>query len=280
MYDVLFNRNGHYLIDVHSNRDFLLVDSDSLLDDFLKLDVGFSLEVDHHFSISWDFHWTIYHNIYNFFTIDIDGHLYFTWFLYDMLNWGTRHWHLYYFLHYFLNDLGNFYDSFDDARHNNNFLNDFLDFDALGYLHYLLDDLFFGGGDLFDPFIVHLHGDGCFFFEVDGDFFFHDVRHVFDDLDRLLLVEDHVLDDFDRNVLFILDGLNEGNLVYFSFDFDLGNDDRNFDIFLDRSNLYLFLDCDHWHLHLHYLNLLHNFQDLSYHLYFFRRSFDDLLNRH
>ena len=243
---------------MHSDRNLLFVNPNSLFYNLFNLNISSSLQIYHHFGISWHLNKSVYRNIYNFLPIYIDRHFNPARFLYDMFDWRTCNWYLYNFLHNFLNDLRNFHDSFNNSRNYYNFLNNSLDFHTFRHLYNFFNNFFLGCRNFFYPLIVHLHRNCCFFFIVHWYFLFHDVWHIFGHLHRLLFIKDNILYDLNGNMLFVFHSLNERDLMDFSFNFHLWNYYRNLNIFLDLSDFNLFLDGYYWHFDFDDLNLFHN----------------------
>lgn len=89
-----------------------------------------------------------------------------------------------------------------------------------------------------------------------------------------------MLDDLDRDVLLEVDGLDEGDLVDFGLDLNLRDDDGDFDVFLDLSDLDTSLVDDFRDLDLDHLVLLHDSQHLPDDFYLLGRQFHNPLGRH
>ena len=68
-------------------------------------------------------------------------------------------WYLDDFFDDFLDYLGNLDDLFNDPRYDHDLLNNLLNFYTFRHLYYLLNDLFLGSRDLFDPLQIYLLWD-------------------------------------------------------------------------------------------------------------------------
>jgi len=280
MHNMFFNWNTNNFIHIKSNRYFFFMYSYSLFNYFFNLDVCSHLSVCYHDGISRDLYLSVNCYVHYLFALDLDRYLDSAGSLNEMLD-GRRHdWDFNYFLYYFLNDLWYFYYFLNYSRNYYYFLNNPFDFYALGHFNNFLYNFFFGSGYLFNSFEVHFHWYNSFFLAHNWNFFSHNVWDISGDLNWFFLNEDNMLDDLNRNVFFVHNCLNKGNLMNFSFYFNLRHNQRHLNIFFYFSNLYFLLNHYPWHFHLYNFNLFHYFQHFFYYLYLSRRSFYYFLHCH
>lgn len=276
--NMLFDWNADDLVDMQSYWHFFLMNSHSFLDYLLHLDVCSSLEVLHHNGVSRHFDRSIDSDIHYLLTFNFDWNFNSAWLFDKVLNRRTHYWDFYDLLNNLFDYLRHFNNLFDDPWNDNNLFDNFFDFYAFWYFHYLLDNFLFSSWHFFDFFKVHFHRYNSLFLEKDWDLFLHDIGHVLSHLHRLFFLKNHMLENFNRNMFLMFDGLDERNLVDFGFDFDLGDNQRNFNILLHFANLYFLLDDNFRNLDLNDFDFFDHFEDFFYDFDFFGRFFDYLLN--
>jgi hypothetical protein len=274
----LFDWDSHNLVYMHSDWDLVLLYNYSLLSHLLNLHIGSCLKVLYQDLVSWNLHcpiniqihYSLHFNLHRPIDVEVLRNI--------MLHWRHLDWDLDDLLYYLLNDLRHFHNSFNNPGDNYYPLHNLLNFHALRDLYYLLDDLLFNGGHFFNLLEIHLLRNDFFFLHHDGHFFPHDKRHILNDLDRLFFSQYDMLNDLHWDVLLHVDCLNERNLMDFCLYLSLRHNYRHLNVLLNLPYLHSGLINNPRHLHLHYLNLLHNLQHFPNHFYFSWRQLDYLFD--
>lgn len=187
---------------------------------------------------------------------------------------------LYDFLNDLLYDLRNENYLLNNSRDNNYFLDYPLNFNTFGDFNNLFNNLLLSRWHFFYSFVVKFLGNNLLFLDHNRNFFFHDIRYIFNNFHRDFLFEHNMFDDFYWNMLNWLYCFNEWNLMYFRFDFDLRNNDRDLNKLLDLSNLDSCLIDNLGNFYFNYLYSFYNFKNFLNDLYLSGRSFYNLFDSH